>query len=111
MEYSQNRNHPCRTSLSLTWLQRVIFLGLFFLCCHPVESEFQKKMTPSADLNQQEAHAIAVRVLYDSKPEAEYVILEDKTLERDFGWVFFYSPRQYLETRNPSYLVPGAGPL
>lgn len=39
------------------------------------------------------------------------VILEDATREEDFGWVFFYESRRYLETRNRSHQLVGNGPL
>jgi hypothetical protein len=68
-------------------------------------------MHPSADLNKQDAQAIAEKVLHGFKPSADFVIVEGDTLERDFGWVFFYSTRRYLETKDPNELVPGAGPL
>ena len=68
-------------------------------------------MSPSHDLTKQEAQAIAAKLVHDSRPDAEYVILTEETMERDFGWVFFYVPRRYLDTKIPNYLIPGAGPL
>jgi hypothetical protein len=62
-------------------------------------------------LNKQDAQAIAAKALHDLNPGADFVILEGKTVERDFGWVFLYSPRRYLETKDPGDLVPGTGPL
>lgn len=41
----------------------------------------------------------------------DFVIVEDQTVERPFGWVFFYTTRQYLQTGNRNYLVPGTAPL
>ncbi len=38
-------------------------------------------------------------------------IVKDQTLEYEFGWVFIYVPRKYLETNDPQYAVPGNGPL
>jgi hypothetical protein len=63
----------------------------------------------SIDVNQ--AAAIAAREIKDVGPTHDFVILDDKTEEHPFGWVFFYVPRRYLETRNPNDLVPGNGPL
>ena len=31
-------------------------------------------------------------------PEA--IILEESTIEKDFGWVFFYESKQYMKTRD-----------
>lgn len=42
---------------------------------------------------------------------AQFVIEEEKTQAREFGWVFFYTPRAYLKSRDPGDLVPGNGPL
>jgi hypothetical protein len=42
---------------------------------------------------------------------AERVINEDKIAENPYGWVFFYSPRRYLQTHSPGDLIPGDGPL
>lgn len=41
----------------------------------------------------------------------DFVLLPEKTQERGFGWVFFYTTRGYLDTRNPATLVPGIGPV
>lgn len=41
----------------------------------------------------------------------DFVLLPEKTQERGFGWVFFYTTRGYLETHNPATLVPGIGPV
>jgi hypothetical protein len=40
-----------------------------------------------------------------------FVIVEDRTVERPFGWVFFYLPERYLRTRDPGDLVPGVAPF
>lgn len=63
----------------------------------------------SIDANQ--AAAIAAREIKRVGPTHDFVILEDQTEERPFGWVFVYVPRRYLETRSPNDLVPGNGPL
>jgi hypothetical protein len=39
------------------------------------------------------------------------VILDHKTLEKSFGWVFFYAPQAYLTSNNPADLVPGTAPI
>ena len=38
-------------------------------------------------------------------------ILDSETLERSYGWVFFYQSRRYLETKDPSELLAGNAPL
>lgn len=41
----------------------------------------------------------------------DFVIMTERTQERDFGWVVFYTTRQFAESGNPSHLVPGVGPV
>lgn len=41
----------------------------------------------------------------------ELVIVDDDTLEREWGWVFFYTSRRWLETADTRYRVSGNGPL
>jgi len=57
------------------------------------------------------AFEVARKALSELKPGTEFVILDDKVVEKDFGWVFLYTTRAYLETQDPRTLVPGAGPL
>jgi hypothetical protein len=41
----------------------------------------------------------------------EFVLQEDATHERPFGWVFFYVNRKYLESQDLLDLVPGNAPV
>jgi hypothetical protein len=54
---------------------------------------------------------IAKREISESSNQHDFVLQEDRTVERRFGWVFFYTTRKYLETRDPQDLVPGNAPL
>jgi hypothetical protein len=38
------------------------------------------------------------------------VIVDSATIERDFGWVFFYQSRRFLETRDPIWKLAGNAP-
>lgn len=38
-------------------------------------------------------------------------IVETETIERPFGWVFFYNSRKYLRTKNFSDMLAGNAPL
>lgn len=62
-------------------------------------------------VEQQRALDIAKKQVLDLKSRHELVIQEEKTIERDFGWVFFVTTKKYLETKSPGDLVPGIGPL
>jgi hypothetical protein len=62
-------------------------------------------------LDKDQAEKIAKKVIDENSGGHDFLIMKDKTVERAFGWVFFYATRKYLETRDPQYLVPGAAPL
>jgi hypothetical protein len=62
-------------------------------------------------LTKERAQAIAVKAVADLNSRNELVIQEEKTIEREFGWVFFVTTRKYLETKDPGSLMPGIGPL
>lgn len=60
-------------------------------------------------ITKEEAIVIARDVV--AGPKGEFVLEEDKTLEKDFGWVFFRTTKKYLESHNLRDLVPGVGPF
>ena len=41
----------------------------------------------------------------------ELVVLEEDTIEKEYGWIFFYSSRRFIETRDPNYLLAGNAPI
>jgi hypothetical protein len=41
----------------------------------------------------------------------ELVLVDDDTLEREWGWVFFFASRRWRETGDPAYHSEGEGPL
>lgn len=41
----------------------------------------------------------------------DLVLLEERTIEKSFGWVFFYDSRKFLETRDPLQALLGNAPL
>jgi len=69
--------------------------------------------TPSSSkqITKAGAREIAGKVVAALSQQHDFVILDDQTVEREFGWVFFYTTRRYVETRDPQYLVPGNAPL
>ena len=46
-----------------------------------------------------------------SPPDDPFVIIEDYTIERPFGWVFFYNSKKFLETGIFRYRLLGNGPI
>jgi hypothetical protein len=86
--------------MTLKLVTTVFLLGLF-------------TMMPPADaanVSKDQALSIAQNVLAEDTTH-DLVILKDRTVERPFGWVFFYAPRRYAETGDKQYLLPGTAPL
>ena len=64
-------------------------------------------------LNFEQAQSIAIASVAEIARSAgtELQLLEDQTIERPFGWVFFYNSQQFLETQDLKYALAGNGPL
>jgi immunity protein 35 of polymorphic toxin system len=39
------------------------------------------------------------------------VIMSDKTIEKEYGWIFFYQTKKYLETNNVRDMMIGNCPI
>jgi hypothetical protein len=39
------------------------------------------------------------------------IILNEETLDKDYGWIFFYTSRRYLKTKLISHMLAGNGPI
>jgi Immunity protein 35 len=39
------------------------------------------------------------------------VVMDEMTLTKPYGWVFFYNSRRYLETRDILHAIAGNGPV
>jgi hypothetical protein len=49
---------------------------------------------------------------YSGKDEDDVlVILEEYTITKDYGWIFFYDRKKYLESGSISDLLIGGGPI
>jgi hypothetical protein len=46
-----------------------------------------------------------------SAPDEAVVILDEFTIEKPYGWIFFYQTKLYIETGNVSYALAGNGPV
>jgi len=44
-------------------------------------------------------------------PGDRLVVLDAHTIEKEYGWVFFYDSLKYLETGDCSYLIAGNSPI
>ena len=63
-------------------------------------------------LNRSEALALIrqhLRAL--SPPDGEWVVMEAKTIEKPYGWVFYFDSKAYLETGVVSHALAGNGPM
>lgn len=64
-------------------------------------------------LTQEKAQAIALTFITDLAQKAgrQYIILEDKIIEKPYAWVFPFNTREYAETGNIRAMVLGTGPI
>jgi hypothetical protein len=67
-------------------------------------------------IDRETAYQLALSTLpppdYDMRERGDsLVIIESSTIEKDYGWIFFYNSRKYLETKKDRYLLYGGGPI
>jgi len=48
---------------------------------------------------------------HDDQPKYQLIILDDQTQEHDFGWIFFYNTREYIEKGELQAALAGNAPL
>lgn len=76
-----------------------------------------KGLTPSLGLKalwmkKDEARQIASSYAKGiERDDCELVLLDSSTIERSFGWVFFYQSKRYLETGEMSDALAGNAPI
>lgn len=58
-----------------------------------------------------EAREIAIANLPDPGPRIELVIMDEHTIAKPYGWVFFFNSKQFLETGDVNYAIGGNGPV
>jgi hypothetical protein len=66
---------------------------------------------PTGPITRERAFEIARAAISGLKPGTEFVLDEPRTVEKDWGWIFSFATRAYLESRDPRAIVPGTGPL
>ena len=98
------------SSVDLDIVHLAAFVGFLGFIAFMSASQGQGGMRDTP-LTKERAETIALKAIADLKSGNELVIQEEKTIEREFGWVFFATTRKYLETNDPKYLMPGIGPL
>jgi hypothetical protein len=64
-------------------------------------------------ISRTEAEEIAEKFIAEQGKAVEggVTIIRQKTLEKPYGWIFFYNSRRYLETGNPLEALGGNGPV
>ena len=63
-------------------------------------------------LTKTEALEIVTRRLQQMGPSADpFVVIEKNTIEKPFGWVFFYNSKRFVETGESRYRLAGNGPV
>lgn len=62
-------------------------------------------------ITRDEAIAATEAYLNGGVEDVECVVMRDATLEYEFGWVFFYNSREYLETKKFEHMLIGNAPL
>ena len=65
-------------------------------------------------MNRQEAQKLVENELENTKDiysPIDCVILESKTIERGWGWVFFYQSKAYVETGDFRNMLAGNAPI
>lgn len=63
-------------------------------------------------INKEQALEIVKKIIsdFDLPEDDEYIILEKETIEKDWGWVFFYTSKKWHETNDFRYAVAGNAP-
>lgn len=54
---------------------------------------------------------IVVQAYVDASTDGDGVILDELTLDRPYGWVFFYESRAFVETGNEGERYVGNAPM
>jgi hypothetical protein len=67
----------------------------------------------NSDLTKAQAQALVeARIKAIRLPDGDVcTLLHDQTIERAFGWVFFYASKRHLETQDFRYALAGNAPL
>jgi len=65
------------------------------------------------ELKLDDARTMIQKVLkvFESESGIELVVLDEETIHFEFGWVFFYQSKEFVETSNPDFLLGGNVPI
>jgi hypothetical protein len=64
-------------------------------------------------MNQPEAAQIALKYIESIRedPKLEVQILEEHTIKKPYGWIFFYQSKKYLHSDSITDVLVGNGPV
>ena len=65
----------------------------------------------TAALSLEQATQLARDTIAKQRNGSELALLDTKTVETAWGWVFHYTTKRFLETGDRNELVPGMGPF
>ena len=68
----------------------------------------------SLQMNKEDARAIAAEYIGEFRQTTEgvtLVIIDSETQEREFGWVFFYDSKEFVETGDFIHSIAGNAPV
>ncbi len=54
---------------------------------------------------------VSKKLLQMSTSDDPFVVVDTDTIERPFGWVFFYNSKKFLETGEFTFRLAGNGPV
>ena len=59
----------------------------------------------------EQARGIAVTEIAKALPKYDFVLLDEETIIRPYGWIFYYTTRKHRETGHIMDSVPGNAPF
>jgi hypothetical protein len=64
-------------------------------------------------MTREEANAVASNYVaaMEKRSGVALIIVDELTMERDFGWVYFYNSKLFIETGDPAYAGGGNAPI
>lgn len=100
-----------RTVIILTVCLVAVFVVLTFYFIAQLEGKDTTNSYVSSMPVPKEILIKAQEHLSKKDSSKQFVLHLNETREYEFGWVFFYTTKRFIETENPDYLVPGSGPF
>jgi Immunity protein 35 len=83
--------------------------------CNALELSHQSTQAPSTKLTKEQARALVVEQVCPGPKwlpsEDEIMIIDQATIEKPWGWVFFYTSKLWYETQDIRYAVAGNAPI